>query len=283
MKAVREISCETIIETIRKLFMEANIDLGEDVLSVLGESVKSEDSELGQYVLERIVENARIAKEESVPLCQDTGLAVVFIELGQDVHVIGGNFCDAVHEGVRKAYSDGFLRKSVCDPLSRENTGDNTPAIVHIEVVEGDRIKITAMPKGGGSENMSSCAMLVPSAGLEGIKKYIIESVEKAGPNPCPPTIIGVGIGGSIEQSSILAKKALLRPLGEKNRSDSRLSKLEEEILEEVNRLGIGPQGYGGRITSLAVHIEMMPCHIASLPVAVNLQCHVARHKEAII
>ncbi|MBE9546779.1 MAG: fumarate hydratase [Proteobacteria bacterium] len=283
MGTVREISCETIIETIRKLFMEANTDLGEDVLSALKESIKSEDSELGRHVLEKIVENAEIAKEESAPLCQDTGLAVVFIELGQDVHIVGGNFCNAIHKGVKRAYIDGFLRKSVCDPLSRENTGDNTPAIVHIEIVEGDRIKITAMPKGGGSENMSSCAMLVPSAGLEGIKRYIVESVEKAGPNPCPPTIIGVGIGGSIEQSSILAKKALLRPLGEKNQSDSRLAKLEEEILEEINRLGIGPQGYGGRITSLAVHIEMMPCHIASLPVAVNIQCHVARHKEATI
>lgn len=283
MGTVREISCETIIETIRKLFMEANTDLGEDVLSALKESIKSEDSELGRHVLEKIVENAEIAKEESAPLCQDTGLAVVFIELGQDVHIVGGNFCNAIHKGVKRAYIDGFLRKSVCDPLSRENTGDNTPAIVHIEIVEGDRIKITAMPKGGGSENMSSCAMLVPSAGLEGIKRYIVESVEKAGPNPCPPTIIGVGIGGSIEQSSILAKKALLRPLGEKNQSDSRLAKLEEEILEEINRLGIGPQGYGGRITSLAVHIEMMPCHIASLPVAVNIQCHVARHKETTI
>jgi len=204
------------------------------------------------------------------------------VELGQDVHVTG-DFNEAVQEGVRRAYRDGFLRKSMCDPISRENTGDNTPAVIHTEIVKGDRIRIIAMPKGGGSENMSSSVMLLPSAGLEGIRKHIVTMVKEAGPNPCPPTIVGAGIGGSSEKSALLAKKALLRPLGEPNRSDTRLSKLEKETLDEINRLGIGPQGYGGQTTSLAVHVEMMPCHIASLPVTVNIQCHVARHKEAVI
>ena len=283
MHSVREIFCETITETVRRLFLEANTELEDDVLVCLDAAVSREVSEVGRYSLEKIKENARIARETSVPLCQDTGLAVLFVELGQDVHIVGGDFTEAVQEGVRQAYGDGYFRKSVCDPLSRRNTGDNTPAIIHAEIVNGDTIKIIAMPKGGGSENMSRCAMLLPAAGIEGIRAVIVESVADAGPNPCPPVIVGVGIGGSIEQSAILAKKALLRPVGESHRNDPRLQQLEDEILEEINALGIGPHGYGGRVTALAVHIEMMPCHIASLPVTINIQCHVARHKEAVI
>jgi len=280
MSSFREISCDTITKTVRKLFLDASTILGEDVLSAVEKSIAREESELGRHSLEKIKENARIARETSAPLCQDTGLAVLFVELGQDVHIVGGNFDEAIQRGVREAYRDGFLRKSVCDPLSRKNTGDNTPAIIHTEIVDGNSIKIT---EGGGSENMSSCIMLLPAAGAEGLKKCIVEQVAQAGSNPCPPVIVGIGIGGSIEKSAILAKKALLRTVGEHNQSDGRLSELEDEILEEINRLGIGPQGYGGSTTALAVHVEMMPCHIASLPVTINIQCHVARHKEAVI
>jgi len=263
MNTIREISCDIIVETVRGLFIEASTDLGEDVLSAIKKAAESEDSELGKYALDKIIENAKIAKNTPLPLCQDTGLAVVFVELGQDVHITG-DFNEAVQEGVRRAYRDGFLRKSICDPISRENTGDNTPAVIHAEIVPGDMIRIIAMPKGGGSENMSSSVMLLPSAGLEGIREHIVEMVKRAGPNPCPPTIVGVGIGGSIEKSALLAKKALARRVGEPNRSDTRLSKLEQETLDEINSLGIGPQGYGGRTTSLGVHVEMTPCHIAS-------------------
>jgi len=283
MNTIREISCERIIDTVRDLFIRASTDLGDDILSAIRDAAQSEDTKLGKYALEKIVENAKVAKDESLPLCQDTGLAIVFAEVGQDVHVTGGGFNEAIQEGVRRAYRDGFLRKSVCDPISRANTGDNTPAVIHTQIVPGDTIRIIAMPKGGGSENMSSSVMLLPSAGLEGIKEHIVEMVKKAGPNPCPPILVGVGIGGSIEKSALLAKKALSRRVGEPNRSDTRLSELERETLTEINVLGIGPQGYGGRTTALGVHVEMMPCHIASLPVTVNIQCHVARHGEAII
>jgi len=282
MNAIREISCDIITDTVKDLFIKASTDLGEDVLSAIKSAAESEDTELGRYALDKIIENAGIAKDTSLPLCQDTGLAVVFVELGQDVHITG-DFYEAIQEGVRKAYRDGFLRKSICDPISRKNTGDNTPAVIHTEIVKGDRIRIIAMPKGGGSENMSSSVMLLPAAGIEGIRKHIVGMVKKAGPNPCPPVIVGAGIGGTIEKSALLAKKALLRPLGEPNRSDPRLSGLEKETLDEINRLGTGPQGYGGKTTALAVHVEMMPCHIASLPVTVNIQCHVARHKETVI
>ncbi|MDO9515531.1 MAG: fumarate hydratase [Syntrophales bacterium] len=283
MNTIREIPCERIIDTVRDLFIRASTDLGDDVLSAIRGAAQSEDTQLGKYALEKILENAKVAKEDSLPLCQDTGLAVVFVDLGQDVHVTEGDFNEAVQEGVRRAYRDGFLRKSVCDPITRENTGDNTPAVIHTQIVPGDTIRIIAMPKGGGSENMSSSVMLLPSAGLEGIKEHIVDMVRKAGPNPCPPILVGVGIGGSIEKSALLAKKALSRRVGEPNRSDTRLSQLERETLTEINDLGIGPQGYGGRTTALGVHVEMMPCHIASLPVTVNIQCHVARHVEAII
>lgn len=283
MSSVREVSCDTITETVRRLFLEANTDLSADVLSAIEKSLAREESDLGRYALDTIVENAKIAREQSAPLCQDTGLAVLFVELGQDVHIVGGNFSQAVQEGVRQAYKEGFFRKSICDPLTRQNTGDNTPAVIHTEIVAGRSIKIMAMPKGGGSENMSTCTMLLPATGMEGLKRHIVDTVVQAGSKPCPPVIVGVGVGGSMEKSAILAKKALLRPVGLHNTKDDRLPTVESEILEEINRCGIGPQGYGGRTTALAVHIEMMPCHIASLPVTVNIQCHVARHKEAVI
>jgi fumarate hydratase subunit alpha len=282
MSPIREVSCSIITETVKRLFTEANLSLGEDVLSAVERACGVEESERGRFALEQISENARIAREEQTALCQDTGLAVVFAEIGQDVHIAGGSFHEAVQEGVRRAYGEGFFRKSLCDPLTRKNTGDNTPAVIHSEIVSGDRILIRVMAKGGGSENMSTLRMLLPTAGAEGIKKTVVESVERAGPNPCPPVIIGVGIGGTMERACLLSKKALLRPLGERSGED-RLAQMEGDLLEEVNRLGIGPQGYGGRTTALAVHIEMEPCHIASLPVAVNIQCHSARHKEAII
>lgn len=280
---MRRIQAKKITQTVRKLFIEANTALNPDVISALRRGLKKEESPIGRQVLEKILENARIARRTEMPICQDTGLAVLFVEIGQDVHVTGGDLREAVREGVRQAYADGYLRKSLCDPLTRANTGDNTPAVIHVDMVPGDRLKIIAMPKGGGSENMSAARMLTPAAGIEGIKKFVLETVEAAGANPCPPIIVGVGIGGSLEQACLLAKKALLRPVGKKNKTDQRLSRMESELLEKINALGIGPAGLGGRVTALAVSAEMMPCHIASLPVAVNLQCHVARHKEVII
>jgi fumarate hydratase subunit alpha len=276
---MREIDVKLITEKVRDLCMEANTDLGDDVLQTFDQAIEKEESPLGLEILKELKENARIAKEEKVPICQDTGFAVVFIELGQDVHLIGGTLTEAIHEGVRQGYRDGYLRKSVCHPFTRANTGDNTPAIIHTEVVPGEKVKITVAPKGAGSENMSRVVMLTPSDGIEGIKRFVIQRVKESGSNPCPPTIVGVGIGGTFEQAALLAKKSLLRPLGSKN-PDPELEKLESEILTEINQLGIGPQGLGGRTTSLAVHILMMPCHIASLPLAVNIQCHVQRHKE---
>jgi fumarate hydratase subunit alpha len=279
---MREIDVRLITEKIRELCMEANTDLGEDVLQAFDRAMKKEESPLAVEILNELKENARIAKEERVPICQDTGFAVVFMELGQDVHLTGGELKEAVYEGVRKGYRDGYLRKSICHPFSRANTGDNTPAIIHTEIVPGDQVKITIAPKGGGSENMSRVTMLTPSDGIEGIKKFVVQRVKESGSNPCPPTIVGVGIGGTLEQVALLAKKSLLRPLGSKN-PDPELEKLEFEILTEINKLGIGPQGLGGRTTSLAVHILMMPCHIASFPLAVNIQCHAQRHKDVII
>jgi fumarate hydratase subunit alpha len=257
--------------------------LGADVVAALQASLKKEESALGRQVLEKIITNAEIAAQSKMPICQDTGLAVLFVEIGQDVHIVGGDLRAAIEEGVRQAYADGFLRKSVCDPLTRKNTGDNTPAIIHIDIVEGDRLKIIAMPKGGGSENVSAAKMLTPAVGIDGIKKFVLETVDRAGANPCPPIMVGIGIGGSLEQACILAKKSLLRPVGEINNKDERLAQVEKELFDSINKLGIGPAGLGGRVTALAVNVEMMPCHIASLPVAVNIQCHVARHKELTI
>lgn len=282
-RVIRRIDCKRITNAVKKLFIEANTDLGADVLDSLQASLKKEESVIGRHVIEKMIENANIACTNKMPICQDTGLAVLFVEIGQDVHVVGGDLRSAIEEGVRQAYAEGYLRKSVCDPLSRKNTQDNTPAIIHIDVVAGNRLKIIVMPKGGGSENMSAAQMLTPAAGAEGIKKVVVEKVEQAGANPCPPVIVGVGIGGSLEQACILAKKALLRPVGEKNKTDERLVQMEEDLYISINKLGIGPGGLGGRVTALAVNIEMMPCHIASLPVAVNIQCHVARHKEIIL
>jgi fumarate hydratase subunit alpha len=279
---MREINVQVITEKVRDLCMKANTDLGEDVLQAIDRAVEKEESPLGMEILKELKENARIAREENVPICQDTGFAVVFAELGQDVHLVGGNLNEAIHEGVRQGYRDGYLRKSICHPFTRANTGDNTPAIIHIEMVPGDKIKITVAPKGGGSENMSRVTMLTPSDGVEGIKRFVVQRVKESGSNPCPPTIVGVGIGGTLEQAGLLAKKSLLRVLGTKN-PDPVLDQLESEILTEINRLGIGPQGLGGRTTSLAVHILMMPCHIASFPLAVNIQCHAQRHKEVTI
>jgi fumarate hydratase subunit alpha len=279
---MREINVKLITEKVRELCMEANTNLGEDVLQAFDGAMKKEESPLGLEILKELKENARIAKEEKVAICQDTGFAVVFVELGQDVHLVGGDLKEAIFEGVRQGYQDGYLRKSICHPFTRANTGDNTPAIIHTEIVSGDEVKITVAPKGGGSENMSRVIMLTPSDGVEGIKQYVLQRVKESGSNPCPPTIVGIGIGGTFEEAALLAKKSLLRPLQSKN-ADPELDQLEFDILTEINKLGIGPQGLGGRTTSLAVHILMMPCHIASFPLAVNIQCHAQRHKEVVI
>jgi fumarate hydratase subunit alpha len=279
---MREINVQLITEKLRDLCMQANTDLGEDVLRAFDRAVENEASPVAVEILKELKENARIAREEQVPICQDTGFAVVFVEVGQDVHLVGGSLNEAIHEGVRQGYRDGYLRKSICHPFSRANTGDNTPAIIHTDIVPGDKISVTIAPKGAGSENMSRVVMLTPSEGIEGIKRFVVQRVKESGSNPCPPTIVGVGIGGTMEQAALLAKRSLLRSLGTPN-PDPELDRLESEILGEINNLGIGPQGLGGRTTSLAVHIRMMPCHIASLPLAVNIQCHVQRHKEVTI
>ena len=278
-RLMREIHVKEITEAVRDLAVRANTELGEDVLRAFAKALDREESPTARDILERLGENARIAREEAIPMCQDTGFAVVFVELGQDVRLLGGSLREAIEEGVRRGYEEGYLRKSICHPFTRVNTGDNTPAIIHLELVPGDGLKLIFAPKGGGSENMSRVTMLTPAAGVEGVKDFVVQRVRESGPNPCPPTIVGVGIGGTFEVAGLLAKKALLRPLGSEN-PDPELRELENEWLEEINKLGIGPQGLGGRTTSLAVHIRMMPCHIASLPVGVNIQCHAARHKE---
>lgn len=283
MGTVRTINAADIIEAVRDLFIQASSDLGDDVLDALKKALLRENTRLARSALVAMIENITVARAESIPLCQDTGLAVIFAEVGQDVHVEEGDFNAALQEGVRRAYSEGYLRKSLCDPLTRKNTGDNTPAVIHTEIVPGDRMRITAMPKGAGSENMSVARMLVPAAGLEGIKQLVVETVRQAGPSACPPVIVGVGIGGSLEMSAILAKKALARPLDPGGQKDERLRLLEQEILDSINSLRIGPQGYGGSVTALAVHVEITPCHISSLPVTVNLQCHVSRHRDVIL
>ena len=279
---MREISTERIIDRVRDSAIRANYELGEDVFQAFRDALEYEESPVGKDILGQLIENATIAREERIPICQDTGLAVIFVELGQGVSIVGGDLKSALEEGIRQGYKEGFLRKSVCHPFTRENTGDNTPIIVHFDLVPGDRLKIWVVPKGGGSENMSQLFMLPPSAGWPGIREKVVETVEGAGPNPCPPTIVGVGIGGNFEQSALLAKKALLRPLGTLNQ-DTELVKLEEELLNEINGTGVGPQGLGGRVTSLAVHMLVMPCHIASLPLAINIQCHASRHLEIVL
>jgi fumarate hydratase subunit alpha len=279
---MREIKASQITEAVKKLCIEANLYLGEDVLKAFDRGQEMEESLVGKEIFQQLKENARIAREEQVAMCQDTGLAVVFVELGQEVHVGGGDFNQAINEGVRQGYKEGYLRKSSCHCFTRANTKDNTPAIIHLDLVPGDQVKITVAPKGGGSENMSTVNMLTPSDGIEGIKKRVVEWVKQAGSNPCPPVVVGVGIGGTFERAALIAKKALLRPLGEKN-PDPQIAALEAELLTLVNNLGIGPQGLGGRITALAVHVNMIPCHIASFPLAVNINCHAHRHKEAVL
>ncbi len=276
---MREIHTSQITAAVRDLSIEANTHLGEDVLEAFASAIAQEVSPTGKDILEKLLENARIAREEGIPICQDTGFAVVFVELGQEVHLVGGDLKEAINEGVRQGYREGYLRKSTCHPFTRENTGDNTPAIIHLDIVPGDGLRLIVAPKGGGSENMSRVTMLTPAASIQGVKEYVVQRVKESGANPCPPTIVGVGIGGTFETAALLAKKALLRPLGSQN-PDPELAVMEQELYEEINALGIGPQGLGGRITSLAVHVNMMESHIASLPVAVNIQCHAARHKE---
>ena len=264
---MREIDVTQITDIVEKLCIQANYELNGDIMAALEEGMELEESETGRRVLCQLAENARIAARERMAICQDTGMAVVFIELGQDVHIRGGSLCEAVNEGVRRGYEKGFLRKSVVsDPFERINTGDNTPAVIHYDIVEGDRIKITVAPKGFGSENMSGVRMLKPSDGIEGVKSYILEMVDRAGPNPCPPIVVGVGVGGTDRRSG-----------------DERIRKLEEEMKELINGLGIGPAGMGGRLTAMAVNMEVFPTHIAGLPVAVNISCHVTRHAEAVV
>jgi fumarate hydratase subunit alpha len=262
--------------------VEINYNLPEDVERSLILAKSKEVSPQGLQVLDELIENAGIAKEGVFPLCQDTGFAVVFLEVGQDVHFVGANLKEAVEDGVRMGYKEGYLRKSICHPFTRKNTSDNTPAVIHTEIVPGDRVKLTLVAKGGGSENMSRVTMLAPSDGWEGVKRFIVKRAEEAGSNPCPPIIVGVGIGGTFEKAALLAKKALLRKVGEPS-ADPEVARMEQELFEAINALGVGPQGLGGRVTTLGVMVEMMPCHIASLPVAVNIQCHSARHKSILI
>ncbi len=281
---MKEIKTSDITEAVARLCQEANFALGEDVLAAMKKALKTEQSPLGKEVLSQLIENARIAQEEQLPLCQDCGTAVVFLEIGQDVHITGGDLYAAVEEGVRRGYAQGYLRKSIVKkPFSaRTNTEDNTPPVTHVEIVPGDKLKITVMPKGAGAENITKLAMLKPGEGKQGIIELVVKTVDEAGGSPCPPLIIGLGIGGTGEKAMLLAKKALLRKVAEPN-PDPEVVGLEKEILARVNALGIGPLGFGGRTTALAVHAEVMPTHIASLPVAVNLQCHSARHKEAVL
>ena len=279
---MRTIETARIVDVVRDLVMRAAVELGDDVLDALARAKAAETSPTGAEILERLIENAAIARRERTPICQDTGMAVVFVTLGQEVHIASGSLKEAIHEGVRRGYADGYLRMSVCDPLTRQNTGDNTPAVIHIDLVEGADLRLSVALKGFGSENMSRVTMLPPSAGIEGARDFVVERVAEAGPNPCPPGIIGVGLGGTMEMAAILAKKALLRPLGVQH-PDPRISRLETEWRERINCLGIGPQGLGGRTTCLAVHIDAMPTHIASIPVAVNIQCHASRHLSVVL
>ena len=281
---IRQIKAETVTETVKQLFLDCNYFIGKDIMTALENARENEKSEVGKSVLTQIIENDKLAAKEEVPLCQDTGMAILFVEYGDKVVIEDGSFEDAVNEGVRQAYKDGYLRKSVVnDPVfDRLNTKDNTPAIIHTRIVKGDKIKITAGGKGFGSENMSAIKMLTPSYGIEGVKKFILDTVRTAGPNPCPPIVVGVGIGGTFEKCAILAKKALTRDLNTHNEI-SYVADLEKELLEKINELEIGPGGLGGKMTALGVNVEVYPTHIAGLPVAVNMCCHVNRHVHRII
>lgn len=278
---MREIDCKDITRAVRDLAIGAAHDLGPDILDALLAARDRETGELAGNILDLLLLNADIASRDRIPVCQDTGTGILFLELGQEVH-IQGDLNEALQEGVRLGYEEGYLRKSVCDPITRKNTGTNIPAVVHLEMVPGDRLAIRFLPKGCGSENMSSLVMLPPAAGMEGVTRQVVDRVVAAGSNPCPPVIVGVGLGGSFEKAALLAKKALLRPVGEKSaRAD--VAALEESLLQKINAHGQGVQGFGGITTALAVHMEVFPCHIASLPVAVNIQCHAHRHKEIIL
>ena len=279
---MREIHVDEIRDNVAQICIEAAYDLSEDVCTAFDRAQETETAPAAKAVIGLLKENARIAREDRIPICQDTGIAVFFVELGQDLRIKNGFLTDAINEGVRKGYKEGYLRKSVVDPLTRRNTGDNTPAIIYTEVVPGDKLRISFMPKGAGSENMSAIRMLRPTEGIEGIKDFVLECVRKAGANPCPPIVVGVGIGGTFEKAAVMAKKSLLRYIGSPN-PKLELASLEEDLLKAVNRMGIGPEGLGGEVTAMAVHVESHPCHIASLPVAVNINCHAARHKTIIL
>jgi len=280
---MREVSTKDIIKAVRDLCIDANYYLGKDVEDALRKAYDQEESPVGKATLKQILDNVEISKRGEFPMCQDTGNAVVFVDMGDQVLIKDGNLFEAINEGVRQGYKEGYLRKSILsDPIERKNTGDNTPAVIHLDIVKGDKLKIIVAPKGGGSENMSEVKMMKPSDGVEGVKNFVIDMVKRSGSNPCPPVIVGVGIGGSFEKCAEMAKRALLRPIGSKHPNPF-YANLEAELLEKVNKLGIGPQGFGGTQTALAVHIETYPCHIATFPAAVNINCHVARHKEAVL
>ena len=280
---MREVSTEEITKNIKEMCIEANYTLSEDVKNKIVNSAAVEESEIGKKILNQLEENMNIAESDNIPICQDTGMAVIFIKIGQDVHITGGNIEDAINQGVREGYIEGYLRKSVVkDPLIRENTNDNTPAVIHYEIIPGDKIEITVAPKGFGSENMSRVCMLKPADGIDGVKNAVIETVKLAGPNACPPVVVGVGVGGTFEKCALLAKKALTRDINSEN-SIEYVAELEKELLNEINKLNIGPGGLGGKVTALGVNIETYPTHIAGLPVAVNMCCHVNRHKKRVI
>lgn len=280
---IREVKSEIITDLVAKMCIEANCIIAPEIKNAIENAQKTEESEVGKTVLLNLLENARIAKEKMMPICQDTGMAVFFVELGKDVHIVGKNITDAINDGVKKGYTEGYLRKSVVkDPLNRENTNDNTPAVIYTEQTDGDKIKITYAPKGFGSENKSALKMLNPSDGEQGVIDFVIETVRKAGANPCPPMVVGVGIGGTMDKAAYLAKKALTREITTENENKF-YADMEKELLEKINMLGIGPQGMGGTTTAIGVNIEVFPTHIAGLPVAVNINCHATRHSVAVI
>jgi fumarate hydratase subunit alpha len=279
---MRQIHTQDITQAVKEAAIAANYELDEDLLAAFARWEREEESPAGREIFRQLLANARIAAQERIPLCQDCGLVVIFAEVGQEVQLVGGDFQEALQEGVRQGYAEGYLRKSLCHPWTRKNTGDNTPAVIHTEIVPGDRLRLWVVPKGGGSENMSRLFMMKPAEGLVGIKQNVVTTVAEAGPNVCPPIIVGVGIGGNFERCALLAKKALVRPLGDSH-PDPEVAALEQELLNRINDLGIGPAGLGGRITALGVKILLQPCHIASLPVAVNIQCHASRHREVVL
>ena len=282
-KGMREVDVNEIIKNIKEMCIEANHFLSKDMKEVYDAAAVEEESPLGRQILGQLQENLQIAGEDMIPICQDTGMAVVFVKVGQEVHIMGGGLTDAVNEGVRQGYVDGYLRKSVVkDPIYRENTKDNTPAVIHYDIVPGDKVEITVAPKGFGSENMSKIAMLTPSKGIEGVKEFILNTVREAGPNPCPPMVVGVGIGGTFEKAALLAKKATFRSIDTHN-EDKRYADLEDELLQSINKMGFGPAGLGGTTTAIGVNIETYPTHIAGMPVAVNICCHAARHSTTTI